>query len=152
MTSGRRASMRNGAGPRKSGLGRPERAAARRCATRSAIDPETNKCAGSGVPFLPAAFRRPGNPRERLQGRSYRQRDDHPIRSICETSRRNRLDHGGALKGEPKFRGRTRRGQRRADSTTSSKGSEYAGPQPSPSSGASGWIAHTEGGKGGAMA
>jgi hypothetical protein len=42
-------------------------------------------------PFLPAAFS-PGKPRERLQGRSYRQRDDNPIRSICETSRRNRLE------------------------------------------------------------
>jgi hypothetical protein len=46
-------------------------------------------------PFLPAAFR-PRQPRERLQGRSYRQRDDNPNQSVCERSRKNPLKHDGS--------------------------------------------------------
>jgi hypothetical protein len=54
--------MRHGAGPDCPAWRGPERPAARRCATRSAIDPETNKTRVQVCPFLPAAFRIPGNP------------------------------------------------------------------------------------------
>jgi hypothetical protein len=88
--------MRHGARPDCPAWRGPERSQRAGCATRSTIDPETNNSRVQVRPFLPAAFRIPGNPGDGCKAdRIVGGMTTRTVRSVREPKKS--LDgHGGA--------------------------------------------------------